>query len=49
VGVKRPGSEIDYSHLVPRSRMRGAILPLTQCAFMVWCSVKALYFYLTRT
>jgi hypothetical protein len=28
-------------HLVSRSRMRGAILPLPQYAFMAWCSVEA--------
>jgi hypothetical protein len=27
-------------HRVQRSRMRGAIPPLPQYAFMVWCSVK---------
>jgi hypothetical protein len=37
-------------HLVPMSRMRGAIPPLTQHAFMAWCPVEAqghlyLYFY----
>jgi hypothetical protein len=30
-----------HLHLVPRSRMRGAIPPLPQSAFMVWCLVKA--------
>jgi len=29
-----------HLHLVPRSRMRGTILPLPQYAFMAWCSVK---------
>jgi len=29
-----------HFHLVPRSRMRGAIPPLPQYVFMVWCSVK---------
>jgi hypothetical protein len=36
-----------HLHLVPRSRMRGALLPLPQYAFMAWCLVKAqgqLYF-----
>jgi len=28
LGVKRPGREADHLHLVPRSRMRGAIPPL---------------------
>jgi len=27
-------------HPVPRSRMRGAIPPLLQYAFMAWCLVK---------
>jgi hypothetical protein len=40
LGVKRPGREADHSHLVPRSRMRDAIPPLPQHAFMAWCSVK---------
>jgi hypothetical protein len=39
-GVKRPGREADHSHLVPRSIMRGAILPLPQYVFMAWCLVK---------
>jgi hypothetical protein len=30
-----------HLHLVPRSRMRGAIPPLLQHAFTAWCSVKA--------
>jgi hypothetical protein len=29
-----------HLRLVPRSRMRGAIPPLRQYAFMVWCLVK---------
>jgi len=29
-----------HLHLVPRSRMRGAIQPLPQYAFMAWCLVK---------
>jgi len=40
------------SHLVPRSRMSGAIPPLPQYAFVTWCSVKAqgqLHFHLSRT
>jgi uncharacterized protein (DUF111 family) len=28
-----------HIHLVPRSIMRGAVPPLPQYAFMVWCSV----------
>jgi hypothetical protein len=28
-------------HLVPRSRIRGAVPPLSHYAFMAWCSVKA--------
>jgi hypothetical protein len=39
-GVKRSGCE-DHFHLVPRSRMRGAVPPLPQYTFMVWCSVNA--------
>jgi hypothetical protein len=37
-------------HLVPRSRMSGAVPLLTQYTFMAWCSVKVqgqLYIYLT--
>jgi hypothetical protein len=30
-----------HLHLVPRSRMRGAIPPFPQYAFMAWCWVKA--------
>jgi hypothetical protein len=51
--IMRPGREADHStHLVPRSRIRGAISPLLQYAFTVWCSVKAqgqlcLYFHRT--
>jgi hypothetical protein len=29
-----------HLHLVPKSRMRGAIHPLPQYVFMVWCLVK---------
>jgi hypothetical protein len=29
-----------HLHLVPKSRMRGAILSFPQYAFMTWCSVK---------
>jgi len=29
-----------HLHLVPRSRVRGAILPLPQYVFMAWCSFK---------
>jgi len=40
-----------HIHLVPKSSVRGAVPPLSQCAFMAWCLVKAqgkLYlFYLT--
>jgi hypothetical protein len=38
LGVKRPGRETDHCR---GQRMSGAILPLHQYAFMVWCSVKA--------
>jgi hypothetical protein len=42
-----------HLHLVLRWKMRGAISPLPQHVFMVWCSVKAqkqlyLYLYLTN-
>jgi len=30
-----------HLHLVPRSRIRGAISPLFRFALMAWCSVKA--------
>jgi len=41
VGVKRPGRESDQSPpSSARSRMRGAIPPLTQYASKMWCSVK---------
>jgi hypothetical protein len=29
-----------HLHLAPKSRMRGAIPPVIQYAFMAWCSVK---------
>jgi hypothetical protein len=29
-----------HLHLVPKSRMRGAIPPLPQYAVMAWCSIK---------
>jgi hypothetical protein len=50
LGGNRPGREA--GHLPPFSaevKMRGAIPPLPQYAFMAWCSVKAqgqLYLYL---
>jgi hypothetical protein len=40
-GVKRLGHEADYSPLVPRSRLHGAIPPLPKYAIMAWYSVKA--------
>jgi hypothetical protein len=47
LGVKRPGVKLTTRlHLVPRSRMHGAILPLLLYAFMVWCPVKAQGLYL---
>jgi hypothetical protein len=50
LGVKQPGVRLTtHLHLVPRSRMRGAIPPLSQYAFMAWCLVKVqkqLYLYL---
>jgi hypothetical protein len=40
-GVKRPGVKLTtHLHLVPKSRMSGAIPPFPQYAVMVWCSVK---------
>jgi hypothetical protein len=39
-----------HLHLVPRSRIRGAVTPLPQNVFMAWCSPKAqgqLYAYLS--
>jgi hypothetical protein len=40
--VNRRGVKLTaHLHLVPRSRMRGAIPPLSQYVFMAWCSVKA--------
>jgi len=42
LGVKPPGVNLtSHLHLVPRSRMRGAILPLPQYVFMAWCLVKS--------
>jgi len=36
-----PGVKLTtQSHLVPRLRTRGAVLPLPQYVFMAWCSVK---------
>jgi len=40
LGLKWPGREAHHSPPVPRSRMRGVILPIPQYAFMVWRSVK---------
>jgi hypothetical protein len=34
------GKLTNHLHLVPRSRLRGAMYPLPQYAFMAWCSVK---------
>jgi len=39
LGVKRSGCEADHSHLVPTSRMHGAIPPFLQYVFVAWCSV----------
>jgi hypothetical protein len=51
IGGSFPGWDVKLTthlHLVLRSRMHGAIPPLLQYAFMVWCSVKAQgHFYLT--
>jgi len=53
LGVKLPGVKLTtHLHLVPTSRIRGAIPLLLQYAFMVWCSLKAqgqLYLYLIGT
>jgi hypothetical protein len=38
-----------HFHPLPRTRMRGAIAPVPQYAFMAWCTVKIqgqLYLYL---
>jgi hypothetical protein len=41
LGVNRRGVELTtHLHLVPRSRIRGAIPPLPQYVFMAWCLVK---------
>jgi len=51
MGVKQLGMKLTtHLHLVQRSRIGGAIPPLPQYAFMVWCSVKAqgLYLYLSK-
>jgi hypothetical protein len=39
-GVKRPGREADHSPPSVEVKMRGAISPLPQCAFMAWYLVK---------
>jgi hypothetical protein len=53
LGIKRPGVKLTTNfHLVPRSRMRGAIRPLPQYTFMTWFLVKAqerLYLNLYQT
>jgi hypothetical protein len=40
---------ITHYHLVPRSRMRGAILSLPQYAFMEWCHRDNFTFTFTLT
>jgi hypothetical protein len=41
LGVKERGREATtHLHLLPRSRMHGAIPPLSQYVFMAWCLVK---------
>jgi len=40
LGVKQPEQLTTHLHLVPRSRMRGAIPPLPQNVFMAWYYVK---------
>jgi hypothetical protein len=37
-----------HLHLVPRSRMRGSIPPLSQYVFMAWCLVKHRYNFYTE-
>jgi hypothetical protein len=40
-GSKAAGVKLtSHLHLLPRSRMRGAIPPLPRYVFMVWCLVK---------
>jgi hypothetical protein len=47
LGLKRPGGTLtNHLHLVPRSRIHGAIPLLLQYAFMAWCSVKTQWRYL---
>jgi hypothetical protein len=36
LAIKRPGLELKYSHLVPRLRMLGIVLKLSQCPFWMW-------------
>jgi hypothetical protein len=44
LGVKRRGVKLTtHVHVVPRSRMRGAIPSLPQYAFIAWCLVKKKY------
>jgi hypothetical protein len=40
LGVKWLGREVDHIHLVPRSRIRGAIPILPHYVFMAWFLVK---------
>jgi hypothetical protein len=43
LGVKGRGVKpTTHLYVVPKSRMRGAIPPLSQYALTVWCSVEAL-------
>jgi hypothetical protein len=41
LGVKWPAVKLtSHLHIMPRSRMHGVILPVSQFAFMAWCSAK---------
>jgi hypothetical protein len=41
LGVKWPGMKLTtHLHIVPRSRMCGAIPPFPQYVFLAWCLVK---------
>jgi len=45
-GVKRSGRDVDPSHLVPRLKIIGVILPLPTYAFMVWTETAVRIFAL---
>jgi len=46
-GLKWPGREADHLQLLPTLRMRGAITPFFQYAWMASCSFEAQWLYLT--